>query len=427
MSSLQLLAQLGLVCPSCDHFNPAGATKCINDGTALTEGGPAPAAKPVAPPPQQPARPSAAQVPPRMTPSSGGTALGDAPVAATDSFARPGAGRPASNPGMAAPRMGQAMPGTLPTPPPVSPSRAPPAAAPQPPNLRPSARPPTATPSGTPAPIVPPQQKPAAPQQPPAQARPAPVHAFDAKPAAGAPTEPIPATDLLKKPTPKPPAPAASTNAARFALVVVGGSAQGQRFRLAGAGFVLGRSRGAILFPDDPFISAHHATFTVRDGRLFVRDENSASGIYVTIHGQEPLSAQACFSVANRCFRYTGSIEPVAPQPGRPTVYGAPVPAAQALFGVEELLVGGRPGKAVVTAAPLLTIGSSKCDLSYPSDEGLAPRHCELSPQPPSAMLRDLSGGLGTFIRIAPAADRMLTPGDRVRVGEQILQVEAIA
>lgn len=248
-----------------------------------------------------------------------------------------------------------------------------------------------------------------------------------ARPAAPPAQEPIPASELLKRPQPRPPAPAASTNAARFALVVVGGPAQGQRFRLAGAGFVLGRSRGAILFPEDPFISAHHATFTVRDGRLYVRDENSASGIYVTIHGQEPLGPQAWFCAANRCFRYTGPIDPPATQPGRPQIYGAPMPAAQSLFGVEELLVGGRPGRAVITSAPLFTIGSSKCDLSFPQEEGLAARHCELSPQLPGAMLRDLSGGLGTYVRIAPAQDRALTAGDRLRVGEQILQVEAIA
>lgn len=209
-------------------------------------------------------------------------------------------------------------------------------------------------------------------------------------------------------------------------LAVVAGPATGQRFRLAGAGFVLGRSRGAILFPEDPFISAHHATFAVREGRLYVRDENSASGVYVTIHGQELVQPLTQFVVANRCLRYTGGIQPTQPVPGRPIIYGAPVPTAQALFGVEEILVGGRPGRAVVTAAPLLTIGSGKCDLTFANEAGLALRHCELSPQLPGAVLRDLSGGLGTFVRLPPAVDRALTPGDKLRVGEQIIEVEAV-
>ncbi len=109
---------------------------------------------------------------------------------------------------------------------------------------------------------------------------------------------------------------------------------------------------------------------------------------------------------------------------GRPHVYGAPVPLGQAVYGVEEVLVGGRAGRAVVTAAPLLTIGQANCDLSFPGDEGLAGRHCELSPTPTGALLRDLSGGLGTYVRLAAGVERPLRPGDRVRLGQHVLQVE---
>lgn len=376
MSSSQLLGQLALVCASCDHFNAAGAPKCVSCGAAMDA--PGKAAAPAAPPRPQ--------------------TLSDAPPANTDAYAR-----------QAAPR-----------------AAAPPAA----PAARPMNAPPIPAATRGPAPTAPPNLKPSSPKLPavPPTATPVPL---------SNPKAPVPAAELLKKPStpgmpavgaPKAPAaaPAASgSNAARFALTVVGGPAQGQRFRLAGAGFVMGRTRGAILFPDDPFVSAHHATFTVRDGHLYVRDENSSSGIFVTIHGQESIPAKAVFSVGNRCFRFTGPLEAPAAVAGRPQVYGAPMPAAQSLFGVEELLVGGRPGKAVISSAPLLTIGSAKCDLSF-SDQSLAPRHCELSPTLPTATLRDLSGGLGTYVRIPPALDRLLSPGDRLRVGEQILQVEAI-
>ncbi|WNZ65208.1 FHA domain-containing protein [Myxococcus sp. MxC21-1] len=111
---------------------------------------------------------------------------------------------------------------------------------------------------------------------------------------------------------------------------------------------------------------------------------------------------------------------------GRPAIYGAPVPLGQAVYGVEEMLVGGRAGRAVVTAAPLLTIGLAHCDLSFPGDEGLAGRHCELSPTPTGALLRDLSGGLGTYVRLASGVERPLRPGDRVRLGQHVLQVETL-
>jgi pSer/pThr/pTyr-binding forkhead associated (FHA) protein len=206
----------------------------------------------------------------------------------------------------------------------------------------------------------------------------------------------------------------------KFALVVISGSSTGQRFRLSVQGCQVGRSRGAMLFPDDPFISPLHAAFSIREGRLHVRDEGSASGVLVTVH-QELLPPGTLFAAGNHLFRYAGSLEPVPPVSGRPVVYGAPLP--QALYLVEEVLVGGRAGRAVVTHGPLLTIGQSLCDLSFPNEEGMASRHCELTPTPAGATLRDLSGGLGTYVHLA-GGERALNPGDRVRIGDQILQVE---
>jgi pSer/pThr/pTyr-binding forkhead associated (FHA) protein len=209
----------------------------------------------------------------------------------------------------------------------------------------------------------------------------------------------------------------------KFGLLVVAGQSPGQRFRLGAQGCQVGRSRGALLFPDDLFVSAHHASFLIRDGRLIVRDENSTSGVFVSVQ-QELLAPGTLFCAGNRLFRYGGALEATPPVPGKPVVYGAPTP--QTVYLVEEMLVGGRVGRAVLTQGPLFTIGQTHCDLSFPNEEGMAPRHCELSPTPSGAVLRDLSGGLGTFLQLA-GSERPLNPGDRVRIGEQVLQIEALA
>jgi hypothetical protein len=187
----------------------------------------------------------------------------------------------------------------------------------------------------------------------------------------------------------------------------------------------VGRTRGAILFADDIFLSAQHATFLIKDNVLHVRDESSTSGVYVTI-GSETLTPMSFFSIGQRLFRFIGKLEAPPPLAGRPTVYGAPVPPGQGVFGVEEVLVGGRSGRTVVTSAPLMTLGQANCDFSYPQEEGLASRHCELSFTASGAQLRDLSGGLGTYVRIPPTVERALRPGDRVRLGQHILQVEVV-
>jgi hypothetical protein len=90
---------------------------------------------------------------------------------------------------------------------------------------------------------------------------------------------------------------------------------------------------------------------------------------------------------------------------------------------VEELLMGGRPGRAVAVSGALFTVGQSGCDLTFPAEPGLAGRHCEISFKGGQAVLKDVSGGLGTFLRLA-TPERELQPGDRVRVGNEVLAVE---
>jgi pSer/pThr/pTyr-binding forkhead associated (FHA) protein len=258
---------------------------------------------------------------------------------------------------------------------------------------------------------------------------PPPVAAAAPPPVAQPPPPPAAAAHLAT-PASVPAAPATSPRqapaASRFGLTVVAGTTRGQRYKLPVTGCVVGRSRGAILLQEDVFVSPLHATFLVKEGALFVRDENSASGVFVTIPGTEAIAPRSFFSAGSRLFRYSGRIEIPIAQQGQPVVYGAPVPLGQAIYAVEEILVGGRAGRAVVAATALLTIGQAHCDFSFPQDEGLAGRHCELSPNATGAVLRDLSGGIGTYVRIPPATERPLRPGDRVRIGQHVFQVETL-
>lgn len=222
----------------------------------------------------------------------------------------------------------------------------------------------------------------------------------------------------------QPPATAAPPGP-KFTLTVLAGPARGQRFKLAAGGAQIGRSRGVILFPDDPFTSPLHATLTLREGRLLVRDEGSPSGVYVSIAGTETIAPGTAFCAGSRLFRFGGAVEPQPPwNRSDVLVYGAPLPNGQVHYAIEEVLLGDRPGRCKLTPGPVFTIGQGNCDFSYPNDEGLAPRHCELAPMAVGAMLRDLSGGLGTFVRLH--GERPLKSGDRLRVGQQTLQVEQL-
>lgn len=381
--SSALLAPLGVVCPACDFLNVAGAIQCAQCGQSTLDAG---SDKP--------------------TKVAAGAQVRTAPAGASIPAARP-------------------VPTPAPIPTPAAAVQAPPRPAPQvashvPPGMKPAARPSSSTPPHGAA-IGPAAH--VAHAQAPAHAQPAPPPAQATRPAAPAvrqtPTAPAAA----------PPSQAATAPAGpRYGVAVLSGAARGQRFKLPGNGAAVGRSKGAVLLPEDPFVSPLHATFVVRDGRLFVRDERSTSGVFVTIANAETLAPDSYFSAGLRLFHYRGPVAPPPPYaPGRTIVYGAPLSSNQPHYAVEEMLLGGRGGRALVSTGPVVSFGQVRCDFSYPNEEGLGPRHCELSPTPGGATLRDLSGTLGTFVRIPPGVERALKAGDRVRVGQSLLLIEAMA
>jgi pSer/pThr/pTyr-binding forkhead associated (FHA) protein len=190
---------------------------------------------------------------------------------------------------------------------------------------------------------------------------------------------------------------------------------------------VIGSRRGNLVFSDDPFLSPQHATLGVKNGQLFLRDDSSASGVFVSISGHEIIQTGSLFSAGQRLFRYLGVVTASRPPSSGVLLYGAPVPQGQLIHGLEEILIGARSGRIAVTATQILSIGRSNCDISFPNDAGLAPRHCELTFVSQGAILRDLSGGLGTFVRIPSGIERLLHVGDLVRVGQEILRVDPIA
>ena len=57
----------------------------------------------------------------------------------------------------------------------------------------------------------------------------------------------------------------------------------GVTYVLSSTEHIAGRLEGAILFPEDPLLSPRHANFIYRDGKLTVRDEGSANGVFVRI------------------------------------------------------------------------------------------------------------------------------------------------
>jgi pSer/pThr/pTyr-binding forkhead associated (FHA) protein len=210
-------------------------------------------------------------------------------------------------------------------------------------------------------------------------------------------------------------------------LVERGEAAAGAVFQLTAEEVQVGRSQGAVIFPTDPCLAAHHATFLQRNGGLAVRDEGAAGGVFVRIpQGQAvPLRPGSLFAVGDRLLRFAGPLPSQPPPPPDGTMrLGAPRPDGSSVL-LEEWLEGGVGGRVYLRAGPSITLGRAGCSVSLGDDPYLSQAHAEIVLEPDgTASLRDLGSSNGTFLRIAPGGEAPLRDGDELRLGREVLRVE---
>jgi pSer/pThr/pTyr-binding forkhead associated (FHA) protein len=381
----RLTGILGVVCRACDAYNEPRAKTCVGCGKPLGGAGepPAPAAEPPAAPAQRPAAPPPSFAVPAASKAPAAGPPSCAPVVHT--FQKP--------PGGAATRFVPSV-------------------------LRPSAEakaPGAGSPALTPIPLV---------TTCPRCGAEAGRGRFCARcgQALGAR-----GTQVMAKP------PASGRTAtqvfgavARAKLVLQGGGAiEGATFPLDAGAVEAGRAKGAIVFPDDPCLAPHHATFFHRDGVLHVRDEGAPGGIYLRLRGPPvPLRAGDHFVVGERLLRYAGLLpSPAAPPPDGTTRLGSPRPAPPAVV-VEEWLEGGAGGRVFVRSGPSVGIGRAGCAVSLGDDPHVSQPHAEIVVERDgAARLRDLGSSDGTYVKVPARAERELRDGDLVRMGREVLRV----
>jgi pSer/pThr/pTyr-binding forkhead associated (FHA) protein len=210
-------------------------------------------------------------------------------------------------------------------------------------------------------------------------------------------------------------------------VVERGESPPGTVFQLAAEEVQAGRSQGAVIFPSDPCLAPHHATFVQRGGQLVVRDEGAAGGIYVRIPtGQGvPLKPGGLFTAGDRLLRFAGTVPPAPPPPPDGTMrLGAPRPEGPAVL-LEEWLEGGVGGRVWMRAGPSITVGRAGCSVNLGDDAYLSQAHAEIVVESDgTASLRDLGSSNGTFVRVPPGGDAPLRDGDELRLGREVLRVE---
>jgi pSer/pThr/pTyr-binding forkhead associated (FHA) protein len=432
----RLTGILGIVCRACDAYNDPGARSCVSCGKPIGAAAqPAPAAAaPPAPPPATPASAATAPPAPALTPAPSHIAaqahpraparptvpaLGAAPAPG----ATPGRVRPPANPGeipILTPVMVPGLANLPPTPPP---------------GARPASLPPAPD-----APVVRTFQKGSS----------GPTRMFSLPRSASTGSTPCPrcgeapghgqfcqrcGQPLGPQTTPAPrPAPAAAVEppeasapaSGRARLHLERGEGpEGVVFRLAADVVEAGRSKGQVVFPADPCLAPHHATFFYRDGSLHVRDEGAAGGIYLRLRGPSaPLRLGDLFAVGDRLLRFAGLLPPPpAGPPDGTRRLGAPRHGGPTAV-VEEWLEGGVVGRVFVRPGPSITIGRAGCAICLGDDAHLSQAHAELVLEgEQGARLRDLGSSNGTYLRVPAHAERELYDGDGLRIGREVLRV----
>lgn len=210
----------------------------------------------------------------------------------------------------------------------------------------------------------------------------------------------------------------------RARLVLIKGSGQdGTTYYLTGQEHIIGRTEGQIRSElPDPMLSPRHANFYYQDGNLFVKDLDSANGVFVRIKGSVKLDPGDIFMVGRMLFRLDlpGDYNENFPEPDGTYFYFTPhLPSA---FLLTRILQGGIDGDVYRAEENFISIGRDGNTRDFPSDPFISANHARIDYSSDGFTLTDLSSRNGTFFRIKDS--HMLVHGDFVFIGQQLFRVE---
>ncbi|HEY4217317.1 MAG TPA: FHA domain-containing protein [Gemmatimonadaceae bacterium] len=223
----------------------------------------------------------------------------------------------------------------------------------------------------------------------------------------------------------------ASTNARDSAplcrLALVGDSGEVlQTYTLERGEAVIGRSDADMKFDSDHFMSPVHARVERRNGQLTLRDLGSRNGTWVFIDEPTKLTDGDLVLVGSQLlrFRRLGYPGPHQQEADSTRRMGSSVPMVDVAI-LEQLRADGSV-RDVFHLSPgrTISIGRETGDWIFPYDSTMSASHAELRTEDSEFFVHDAKSRNG--VAMAVRGDRLLKPGQRVLVGDQILRVEQI-
>ncbi|MFT7623406.1 MAG: pSer/pThr/pTyr-binding forkhead associated (FHA) protein [Myxococcota bacterium] len=205
-------------------------------------------------------------------------------------------------------------------------------------------------------------------------------------------------------------------------VLLRGGGGDGASYYLNSNKHVCGRSRGMILFPDDPTVSPEHANFYYKDGRLYLKDMGSANGTFIRLRGRIPLEDGDRFIAGEQLFAFRHFPERVEDAWIGNTCYCGTPALWPWTYQVVQLLQGGRGGIVHSVETGNVTVGREDCDLSFPADRFMSHYHARVVQAKDVYYLEDTDSKNGTYYRVREEVG--LQNGDYLFLGRQLMRVE---
>ena len=246
----------------------------------------------------------------------------------------------------------------------------------------------------------------------------------------GKPTTPpsvggvAPLADRTPKDTPLA-EPAGHPNGARLIAVLKDGS-DGTSFPITGDKTDLGRTEGAVVLADDPYLSDRHARIERRGNDYVLRDLDSANGIYLRIREPVDLHDRDMLLLGQQVLRFELLPEGELPL-GPATVHGVLVfgtPEVPRIARVMHYTTEGLARDVYHLYRDETVFGREGGDIVFTDDPFLSRRHASITVdrQNRRFVLRDLGSSNGTAIRFH--GDHALRHGDSFRIGRHLFRFE---
>lgn len=202
---------------------------------------------------------------------------------------------------------------------------------------------------------------------------------------------------------------------------------EGGAYPLKGELTQIGRSKGNILFLDDPYVSPLHATFYQEDSQLRVRNENSFNGLFLRLrkrveieHGDVVLLGKQLLRFEKIEHQAEASAELNGGEPPPTPVWGSPYGS---YWGrLVQLISGGFEGNVILLGGEQVELGRERGQITFPGDRFISGLHARISHENQRFFLEDVGSRNGTFVQIR--GDHTLAHKDILIIGEQLLRVE---